>query len=65
MNAVSMQVAEKYVDAFGNLAKTNNTVLLPSNPGDVSGMVSQVCDMCQIKQFNYKNLYFVIEDMGK
>lgn len=41
MNAVSMRIAEQYVSAFGNLAKTNNTVLLPSSTGDVSSMVSQ------------------------
>lgn len=41
MNAVAMNVAEQYVSAFGNLAKTNNTVILPSNTGDVSSMVAQ------------------------
>mgnify|MGYP001399946993 FL=1 len=40
-NAASLTVAENYVKAFGNLAKSSNTVLLPSNPGDVSGMVTQ------------------------
>ena len=39
--AASLAVAENYVKAFGNLAKESNTLLLPSNPGDVSGMVSQ------------------------
>ena len=29
------------VQAFGNLAKESNTLLLPSNVGDVSGMVTQ------------------------
>ena len=42
MNAVSMSVAEKYIAAFSNLAKEGNTVLLPSNTGDVSSMVTQV-----------------------
>ena len=42
MNAVSMNVAEQYVDAFSNLAKESNTVILPANSGDVSGMVTQV-----------------------
>ncbi|KAK7450220.1 hypothetical protein BaRGS_00039968 [Batillaria attramentaria] len=41
MNAVAMNVAEQYVGAFGNLAKTSNTVILPSNTGDVSSMVAQ------------------------
>ena len=42
LNAVSMSVAEQYIAAFSNLAKETNTVLLPSNSGDVSSMVSQV-----------------------
>ncbi|XP_054479963.1 stomatin-like protein 2, mitochondrial [Anoplopoma fimbria] len=39
--AASLSVAEQYVSAFSNLAKECNTVLLPSNTGDVSGMVAQ------------------------
>ncbi|XP_051283433.1 stomatin-like protein 2, mitochondrial [Dicentrarchus labrax] len=39
--AASLSVAEQYVSAFSNLAKKSNTVLLPSNTGDVSGMVTQ------------------------
>ncbi|XP_064608295.1 stomatin-like protein stl-1 [Liolophura sinensis] len=41
LNAVSMNVAEQYVSAFGNIAKEGNTILLPSNTGDISSMVSQ------------------------
>jgi C-terminal region of band_7 len=41
-SAVSMSIAEQYVAAFSNLAKESNTLLLPSNTGDVSNMVSQV-----------------------
>ena len=40
-NAASLAVAENYVKAFGNLAKNTNTLLLPSNVGDVSSMVGQ------------------------
>lgn len=36
--AVSLQIASQYVDAFGNIAKAGNTMLLPSNPGDAAGM---------------------------
>ncbi|XP_044044571.1 stomatin-like protein 2, mitochondrial [Siniperca chuatsi] len=39
--AASLSVAEQYVSAFSNLAKESNTLLLPSNAGDVSGMVTQ------------------------
>ncbi|XP_055064819.1 stomatin-like protein 2, mitochondrial [Misgurnus anguillicaudatus] len=39
--AASLTVAEQYVSAFSNLAKESNTILLPSNTGDISSMVSQ------------------------
>jgi len=42
-DAASLTVAEQYVSAFGNLAKEGNTILLPSNTGEVSNMVAQVC----------------------
>ena len=41
-NAASLNVAEQYVAAFGHLAKTGNTILLPTNTGDISSMVGQV-----------------------
>ena len=41
-SAVSFTIAEQYIDAFSNLAKKGNTLILPSNTGDVSNMVAQV-----------------------
>ncbi|XP_050401660.1 stomatin-like protein stl-1 [Patella vulgata] len=41
INAVSFNVAEQYVGAFSNLAKKGNTLILPTNTGDVSSMVGQ------------------------
>merc|ERR1712050_103649 len=40
-HAVSLKVAEEYIEAFGKIAKEGNTILLPSNTGDVSSMVAQ------------------------
>jgi len=40
-DAASLAVAENYVKAFGELAKETNTLLLPANAGDVTGMVTQ------------------------
>ena len=40
MNAANLRVAQQYVEAFSNLARTTNTVILPSNVGDVAGMVA-------------------------
>ncbi len=41
-NAVSITLAEQYISAFSELAKQGNTIILPSNTGDVTGMVAQV-----------------------
>ncbi|KAJ3022490.1 hypothetical protein HKX48_006032 [Thoreauomyces humboldtii] len=41
-DAVALSVAEKYIDAFGQLAKEGTTVIVPSNVSDVSGMVTQM-----------------------
>ncbi|MGA2552436.1 MAG: stomatin-like protein [Burkholderiaceae bacterium] len=40
MDAVSLKVAERYVDAFGNLAKTNNAIIVPANLADISGLIA-------------------------
>jgi regulator of protease activity HflC (stomatin/prohibitin superfamily) len=40
--AVNLKVAEQYIGAFSNLAKTNNTIIVPSNLSDVSSMVASV-----------------------
>jgi regulator of protease activity HflC (stomatin/prohibitin superfamily) len=39
--AVALRVAEQYVSAFRELAKENNTILLPANVGDAGSMVAQ------------------------
>ncbi|KAK3316001.1 hypothetical protein B0H66DRAFT_582839 [Apodospora peruviana] len=38
--AVSLSVAEKYVDAFGRLAKEGTAVVVPGNVGDIGGMIA-------------------------
>ncbi len=40
MQAVNLKVAEKYVDAFGNIAKTGNTLIVPSNMADISTLIA-------------------------
>lgn len=46
-NAASLTLAEQYIDAFRNLAKTNNTLILPSNPSDVTALVTQALSVYQ------------------
>jgi regulator of protease activity HflC (stomatin/prohibitin superfamily) len=40
LNAVNLRIAEQYLGEFGKLAKTNNTIILPSNLTDISGIVA-------------------------
>tara|TARA_A100001015_G_scaffold257921_1_gene300814 strand:+ start:151 stop:1068 length:918 start_codon:yes stop_codon:yes gene_type:complete len=39
-DAVNLRIAEQYITQFGNLAKENNTLIIPSNLSDIAGMVS-------------------------
>jgi regulator of protease activity HflC (stomatin/prohibitin superfamily) len=40
MEAVNLKVAEKYVEAFAGLAKTNNTLIVPANLADVGSLIA-------------------------
>src|SRR3954468_17434069 len=40
VEAANLKVAQQYVEAFANLAKSSNTLILPSNTADVAGVVA-------------------------
>jgi regulator of protease activity HflC (stomatin/prohibitin superfamily) len=40
MSAANLKVAGQYIEAFANLAKTNNTLIIPSTVSDVAGVVA-------------------------
>jgi regulator of protease activity HflC (stomatin/prohibitin superfamily) len=50
--AANLEVAKNYINQFGKLAKTNNTMIIPSNLTDVSGMVATA--MATIEQVKQK-----------
>lgn len=39
-DAVSLRIAEQWITEFGRLAKTNNTMIIPSDLSDISGTVA-------------------------
>ena len=43
--AANLKVAEQYVNAFGALAKTNNTLIVPGNMGDLATMITSAMTM--------------------
>ncbi len=38
--ALSLRIAEQYIKQFGNLAKENNTMIIPSNLSDLSSIIA-------------------------
>jgi regulator of protease activity HflC (stomatin/prohibitin superfamily) len=40
MEAANLKVAQQYVEAFANLAKTSNTLVIPANAADLAGFVA-------------------------
>ena len=40
MEAVQLRVAEQYIEQFGKLAKSSNTLVLPANAADVGSMIA-------------------------
>ena len=45
--AANLRVAEQYIAQFGKLAKENNTMIIPSNLGDISAMVATVMSVLE------------------
>ncbi len=39
LESVNVQLAQQYLREFGNLAKTNNTMIIPSNLADIAGVL--------------------------
>jgi regulator of protease activity HflC (stomatin/prohibitin superfamily) len=39
--AASLRVAEKWIEAFGKLAKEGNTLIIPADAGNPSGFIAQ------------------------
>ena len=39
MSSVNMQLAQQYLVQFGQLAKTNNSMIIPADLADVAGVL--------------------------
>ncbi len=40
--AVNLKIAEQWISEFGNLAKANNTMIVPTNVADISGTIATI-----------------------
>ncbi|MBO6002341.1 MAG: SPFH/Band 7/PHB domain protein [Mailhella sp.] len=50
MDAVNLQVAEKYVDAFAKVARQGNTLILPANMGDMASLVASALSIVKAQK---------------
>jgi len=48
--AMNLRVAEHYVDAFGKLAKTNNSIIVPANLGEMSGLIASAMQIVKAQK---------------
>jgi regulator of protease activity HflC (stomatin/prohibitin superfamily) len=65
-DAVALQIAEKYVEAFGKIAKESTTVLLPANASDPSAMVASAMSIfSNIQKKNAKQAVKDAEESAK
>lgn len=65
-NAIAMKIAQEYVEAFSNIAKTNNTLIIPSSASDVSSMVTQALSIFKSLNIEDKsNLKLASKDKEK
>ncbi|GIZ51208.1 SPFH domain-containing protein [Noviherbaspirillum aridicola] len=49
-DAVNLKVAEQYVNAFAQLAKTNNSLIVPANMSDISGLIAGAMQVAKSQQ---------------
>lgn len=47
--AMNLRIAEQYIKEFGNLAKANNTMIIPAELANIGGAVAGLTEMLKIK----------------
>jgi regulator of protease activity HflC (stomatin/prohibitin superfamily) len=49
-DAVNLRVAEEYVRAFSNLAKTNNSIIVPANMGEMGSLIASAMQIVKAQK---------------
>jgi regulator of protease activity HflC (stomatin/prohibitin superfamily) len=50
VDAMNLRVAEHYVNEFGKLAKTNNSIIVPANLGDMSSLIASALQIVKAQR---------------
>lgn len=58
LSAANLRVAEKYLNEFGKLAKTGNSLIIPSNLSDIASMVASATSVLQNVKASEKGFSF-------
>ncbi len=45
-DAAQLQIAKQYIDMYGEMGKSSNTMLFSDRPADVNALIAQVCGVC-------------------
>ena len=56
MNAVNLRIAEQYLQEFGKLAKTNNSMIVPADLSDIAGIISSITSVLNKTQTEQKQI---------
>ena len=51
-NAVNLRIAEQYLNEFGKLAQTNNTMIIPNNLADIAGVIKTATSVIKNTKLN-------------
>ena len=46
-DAVNLRIAEQYINEFGNLAQTNNSMIIPTDLADIAGVIKTATSVVQ------------------
>lgn len=52
-DAVNLKVAEQYVSAFSQMAKTNNAIIVPANLADMSSLIASAIQIIKSQEKTY------------
>jgi regulator of protease activity HflC (stomatin/prohibitin superfamily) len=50
LQAVNLKVAEHYINSFGLLARTNNTLIVPANVSDMAGLIATAMSVIKAQE---------------
>ena len=51
---MNLRIAEQYLNEFGKLAQTNNSMIIPTNLADIAGIIEAATSVIHKPELNVK-----------